>query len=262
MSNNVVLKHDQFEEDNSALEIVNVNKVYKSAKGGKVNALKDINLSIGKKQFISIIGPSGCGKSTLLRILAGLDVPTSGDINWINIEKDIGFVFQDSTLLPWKNVYDNARFPLHVRKMETEEMLNQLDQLLELAGLTDFKKSYPKELSGGMKQRVSIVRALSYNPEILLMDEPFGALDAMTRDKMNLELLRIWKETHKTILFITHSISEAVFLSDKVVVMSPRPGKVDKIVEIDLPRPRTVEEKDTLKFITYVKELREVLDDE
>ena len=241
------------------ITIKDVEKIYKTNKDREVYALKNINLSIGESEFISIIGPSGCGKSTLLRILANLDHPTSGDINWAKSSENIGYVFQDSTLLPWKNVYDNARFPLQVKKMETKENLEKLNNLIEMAGLKGFEKAYPRELSGGMKQRVSIVRALSYNPDVLLMDEPFGALDAMTRDKMNLELVKIWAETQKTVLFVTHSIGEAVFLSDRVVVMSPRPGKIDQVIDIDLPRPRGVEVRETLEYVNYVRQLREVL---
>jgi NitT/TauT family transport system ATP-binding protein len=242
-----------------AFEIKNLNKIYHSSNNRQVEALKNINLSVRKGEFISIIGPSGCGKSTLLKILSNLDKPSSGEINWKVSSENIGFVFQDSVLLPWKTVYENVIFPLEVKKIKTAENLEYVDQLLELAGLENFKKAYPRELSGGMKQRVSIVRALSYNPDVLLMDEPFGALDALTRDKMGIELMRIWSETKKTILFVTHSIGESVFLSDRVVVMSPRPGKIDEVVQIDLPRPRGVEVKDTIEFVQYVKRLREGL---
>jgi NitT/TauT family transport system ATP-binding protein len=243
----------------TAIRIEDVNKIYKASGGREVQALTHINLDVKESEFISIIGPSGCGKSTLLRILANLDTPSSGKIHWENSEDNIGFVFQDATLLPWKTVKQNAKFPLEVKKMVDSETLSNLDKLLELAGLKGFENAYPRELSGGMKQRVSIVRALSYNPDVLLMDEPFGALDALTRDKMGLELLRIWTETKKTVLFVTHSISEAVFLSDRVIVMSPRPGKIDEIIDIELPRPRTVEVKETIEFVNYVKMLREVL---
>lgn len=243
----------------SSILIQDVNKIYKSKDGREVQALSNINLEVHNSEFISVIGPSGCGKSTLLRILANLDKPSGGNITWGKSADNIGFVFQDSVLLPWKTVYQNARFPLEVKKMLTKENLKNLDKLLELAGLKGFEKSYPRELSGGMRQRVSIVRALSYNPDVLLMDEPFGALDALTRDNMGLELMRIWTETQKTILFVTHSISESVFLSDRVVVMSPRPGKIEEVINIDLQRPRKVEVKETMEFLTYVKKLREVL---
>ncbi|WP_028590638.1 ABC transporter ATP-binding protein [Paenibacillus massiliensis] len=243
----------------AAIRIQDVSKVYKSSGGREVQALTHINLDVRQSEFISIIGPSGCGKSTLLRILANLEPPTSGQMDWKDSADNIGFVFQDATLLPWKTVLQNARFPLEVKKLLSKDSLSNLDKLLELAGLKGFENAYPRELSGGMKQRVSIVRALSYNPDVLLMDEPFGALDALTRDKMGIELMRIWDETKKTILFVTHSISEAVFLSDRVIVMSPRPGKIDQVMDIELPRPRTVEVKETLEFVTYVKTLREVL---
>lgn len=243
----------------TVIRIEDVNKIYKASDGRQVQALTHIDLNVRKSEFISIIGPSGCGKSTLLRILANLDTPSSGSITWEKSADHIGFVFQDATLLPWKTVYQNAVFPLEVKKLATKENLENLDKLLELAGLKGFEKAYPRELSGGMRQRVAIVRALSYNPEVLLMDEPFGALDALTRDKMGIELLRIWMETKKTILFVTHSISEAAFLSDRVIVMSPRPGKIDEIIDIDLPHPRTVEVKETIEFVNYVKKLREVL---
>lgn len=243
----------------AAIRIQDVSKVYKSSGGREVQALTHINLDVRQSEFISIIGPSGCGKSTLLRILANLEPPTSGQMDWKDSSDNIGFVFQDATLLPWKTVLQNARFPLEVKKLLSKDSLSNLDKLLELAGLKGFENAYPRELSGGMKQRVSIVRALSYNPDVLLMDEPFGALDALTRDKMGIELMRIWDETKKTILFVTHSISEAVFLSDRVIVMSPRPGKIDQVMDIELPRPRTVEVKETLEFVNYVKTLREVL---
>lgn len=243
----------------SSILIQDVNKIYKSKDGREVQALTNINFEVQNSEFISIIGPSGCGKSTMLRILANLDKPSTGNISWEKSADNIGFVFQDSVLLPWKTVYQNAKFPLEVKKMATKENLKNLDKLLELAGLKGFEKSYPRELSGGMKQRVSIVRALSYNPDVLLMDEPFGALDALTRDHMGLELMRIWNETKKTILFVTHSISESVFLSDRVIVMSPRPGKIEQTINIDLPRPRKVEVKESMEFLAYVKKLREVL---
>ena len=171
----------------------------------------------------------------------------------------MGFVFQDSVLLPWKNVRENAGFPLVIKKDKTKESWDKLDDLLELSGLSDFKNSLPKELSGGMKQRVSIVRALSYDAPMLLMDEPFGALDAITRDHLNLELLKIWEMTKKTIIFVTHSIEEAVFLSDRVIVMSARPGQIKEIVEIDLERVRKESVRDTDKFQEYTKYLRGII---
>ncbi|MEE1475262.1 ABC transporter ATP-binding protein [Fusobacterium sp.] len=245
------------------LKISNMEKTYKNMAGQKTIALQNINLEVKEGEFISIIGPSGCGKSTLLKIVSGLDNPTGGKIEFnenFDLSQYIGFVFQDSVLLPWKNVYDNAVFPLEIKNLKTKENLEKLEQLLSMAGLADFKKSLPRELSGGMKQRVSIVRSLSYDPKLLLMDEPFGALDALTRDSLNIELLKIWEQTKKTILFVTHSIDEAVFLSSKVIVMSPRPGRIKEILDIDLGYPRTVEIRNNPKFIEYSKYLREVLE--
>lgn len=256
---NLVLRSVRVGVSELAFEIKDLDKIYHSSGNRKVEALKQINLTVNQGEFISIIGPSGCGKSTLLKILSNLDKSTAGNINWNVSSENIGFVFQDSVLLPWKTVYENVIFPLEVKKIKTKENLKYVDHLLELAGLENFKNAYPRELSGGMKQRVSIVRALSYDPDVLLMDEPFGALDALTRDKMGIELMRIWSETKKTILFVTHSIGESVFLSDRVVLMSPRPGKIDEVTRIDLPRPRGVEVKDTIEFVQYVKRLREGL---
>lgn len=250
-------------EKELCLKISNMEKKYKNMAGETITALQDINLEIKEGEFISIIGPSGCGKSTLLKIVSGLDTPTGGTIDFNNstdLSQYIGFVFQDSVLLPWKNVYDNAVFPLEIKNLKTKENLENLETLLSMAGLSDFKKSLPRELSGGMRQRVSIVRSLSYNPKLLLMDEPFGALDALTRDSLNIELLKIWEKTKKTVIFVTHSIDEAVFLSNKVIVMSPRPGRVKEILDIDLEYPRTVEIRNNPKFIEYNRYLREVLE--
>lgn len=243
-------------------KIKNLNKVYKNVKKDDTVALKDINLEVRKGEFLSIIGPSGCGKSTLLKIIGNLEKFSSGAIEWndgFKGKNNIGFVFQDPVLLPWKNVLENARFPLDVMKNATKENLEHLDDLLSLAGLQDFKNSLPRELSGGMRQRVSIVRALSYNAPVLLMDEPFGALDALTRDTLNMELLKIWSRTNKTIIFVTHGIDEAVFLSDRVAVMTSRPGQISEVIDIDIERPRTQEIRNSQKFSDYTKYLREVL---
>lgn len=238
----------------------NLNKVYNNLLKEDTVALKDVNLKIGQSEFISIIGPSGCGKSTLLKIIGNLDKATGGEIEYKDgANQQLGFVFQDSVLLPWKNVRENAEFPLVIQKKQTKENEEKLDELLELAGLTEFKTALPRELSGGMKQRVSIVRALSYDAPLLLMDEPFGALDALTRDHLNEELLKIWQNTKKTIIFVTHSIEEAAFLSDRVVVMSPRPGRIKEIVNIDLPRPRGETTRNDPKFSEYNKYLRGII---
>lgn len=239
------------------LKIKDVNKVYHNLLKEDTIALKDINLDVKAGEFISILGPSGCGKSTLLKIIGGLEKLSSGTMEY-NGGKDheLGFVFQDSVLLPWKNVQQNAEFPLVIKKKLNEENKKKLDELLTLAGLYDFRTALPRELSGGMRQRVSIVRALSYDAPLLLMDEPFGALDALTRDHLNEELLKIWQRTNKTIIFVTHSIEEATFLSDRVIVMSPRPGQIKEIVNIDLPRPRGERTRNDERFAEYNKYLR------
>lgn len=243
-----------------SVELKGLNKVYSNLLKEDTVALKDINLQIRPGEFISIIGPSGCGKSTLLRIIGNLDKPTSGTIEYRDgADQQMGFVFQDSVLLPWKNVRQNAEFPLVIQKKQTEENEKKLDELLELAGLSEFKTALPRELSGGMKQRVSIVRALSYDAPLLLMDAPFGALDALTRDHLNEELLKIWQKTKKTVIFVTHSIEEATFLSDRVLVMSARPGRVKEMVEIDLPRPRGEATRNDPKFTEYNKYLRGII---
>lgn len=239
------------------LKIRDVNKIYHNLLKEDTIALKDINLDVKAGEFISILGPSGCGKSTLLKIIGGLEKLSSGTMEY-NGGKDheLGFVFQDSVLLPWKNVQENAEFPLVIKKKLNEENKKKLDELLTLAGLYEFRTALPRELSGGMRQRVSIVRALSYDAPLLLMDEPFGALDALTRDHLNEELLKIWQRTNKTIIFVTHSIEEATFLSDRVIVMSPRPGEIKEIVDIDLPRPRGEKTRNDERFAEYNKYLR------
>ncbi len=246
-------------EVTNTVNIKHLDKIYSNLLKEDTVALKDINLEIKNGEFLSIIGPSGCGKSTLLKVIGGLEKPTRGEIEYLDKENRLGFVFQDSVLLPWKNVRENAEFPLVIQKKQTKENEERLDALLELAGLTEFKTALPRELSGGMKQRVSIVRALSYDAPLLLMDEPFGALDAITRDHMNEELLNIWTQTKKTIVFVTHSIGEAVFLADRVVVMSTRPGTIKEIVPIDLPRPRNSQTRNDPKFGEYTGYLRGII---
>lgn len=245
------------------IEMKNISKSFTSTNGERIQAIKDVSLSVEKDEFISIIGPSGCGKSTLLRILSELQEYDSGEILFHdeNLKDNLGFVFQDSVLLPWKSVYENIVMPLKIKHMETPETLAHVEELLDLMNLKEFRNSLPKELSGGMKQRTSIARSLSYNPKLLLMDEPFGALDAMTRDHLNLELRRLWKQTKKTILFVTHDIEEAVFLSTRVVVLSNRPSTIHDIVTIDLPEERTLELRDTPDFINYVSRLRGMLNE-
>ena len=245
----------------SWINVAGLHKIYNTRTGGKTHALSDINFSVKRGEFISIVGPSGCGKTTLLNILAGLISKTEGSakISGSEVTKplsEIGMVFQAPTLLPWRTILENVMIPIEVQKKDKNEGLKKANELLELVGLKGFEDKYPNELSGGMQQRAGICRALVHTPSVLLMDEPFGALDAMTREYMNLELLRIWKDSNQTIALVTHSITEAVFLSDRVIVMSPRPGRIAEIIEIDLPRPRTLEMMSSDAAGVYVKKIR------
>jgi NitT/TauT family transport system ATP-binding protein len=229
-----------------------------------VLALKDIDFSIGDGEFVSVVGPSGCGKSTLLKILAGLLPPSAGDAFLkgtpiTGARRDIGVVFQTPVLFPWRSVLGNVMLPSDVQGLDKSEMRKRALDLVNLVGLQGFEHRYPRELSGGMQQRVGIIRALIHDPAILLMDEPFGALDAMTRESMNVELQRIWMERRKTVLFITHSTGEAVFLADRVIVMTARPGRIGDVFPVDLPRPRLLEVMNTEKFGGYVKRIRDAL---
>jgi NitT/TauT family transport system ATP-binding protein len=208
-----------------------------------MEALQDINLSIKENEFICFIGPSGCGKTTLLRIIAGLEEPTSGTISLGGVAikgpgPERGMVFQEYSLFPWRTVLDNIAFGPELRGVPTTERQEKARQYLKMVGLERFETRYPHELSGGMKQRVAIARALVNDPKALLMDEPFGALDAQTRNVMQSELLRIWEEERKTVVFVTHSVDEAIYLADRIVIMSARPGRIKDTIEIDLPRPR------------------------
>ena len=244
----------------NVIEIRDLNKIYVT-KNGDVNALENVSLDVFDEEFITVVGQSGCGKTTILKIISGLLAKTSGSmmVNGHEVTgplSDVGMVFQAPVLPKWRNVIDNVMLPVEILGLDEEEYRQRAMELLKLTGLTGFETKFPRELSGGMQQRVSISRALIHNPPLLLMDEPFGALDALTREAMNLELLRIWTENKKTCLLITHSIGEAVFLADRVVVMTPRPGKVDKIIPVDLPRPRTAEMRLDPKFIEYVKEIQ------
>ena len=212
-----------------------------------VQALRDLNLEIGRSQFVSIVGPSGCGKSTFLRLVAGLDAPTSGELRVEGHDPlGLAFVFQDATLLPWRSVAHNVTLPLELRHEDADE---RVAQTLELVGLTDFADAYPAQLSGGMRMRVSIARALVTRPQILLLDEPFGALDEITRQRLNEELLRLWQEDHWTSLFVTHNVSEAVFLSQRVLVMSARPGHILADIPIPFPYPRSAYLRSAPEFI-------------
>ena len=245
----------------SWISVADLNKVYFPNKSEPTPALSDINFSIKHGEFISVVGPSGCGKTTLLNILAGLIPKTSGSAKIAGHEvvkplKEVGMVFQAPTLLPWRTIKENIMSPVEVQKLDKKSHLEQANQLINLVGLEGFENKYPNELSGGMQQRAGICRALVHSPAVLLMDEPFGALDAMTREYMNLELIRIWQESKQTIVFVTHSISEAVFLSDRVIVLSPRPGRIAEIVDINIPRTRDLAIMASDEAGVYVKRIR------
>jgi NitT/TauT family transport system ATP-binding protein len=229
----------------------------------EVHALQDVTLEIGRCELVSLIGPSGCGKSTLLRLIGDLLAPTAGSLlvngkspRQARLDRDFGIVFQQPVLFDWRTVEQNVQLPLEVMGVPKAERQARTAHLLKLVGLDAFARRNPWELSGGMQQRVSIARALSIRPAILLMDEPFGALDEMTRERLNRELLTIWSETATTLVFVTHSIAEAVFLSDRIVVMSPRPGRIETIISVDLPRPRGPETRELPRFFELIADVR------
>ncbi len=233
---------------------------------GPVHALSDVSLDIQKGEFVSLIGPSGCGKTTLLRVIADLEQPSEGEIN-INgmsphearLKRAYGYVFQAPALYPWRTIGKNIALPLEIMGYSKVEQAERVRKGLDLVNLTGFEKKFPWQLSGGMQQRASIARALSFDPDLLLMDEPFGALDEIVRDKLNEQLLRLWEMTQKTVVFVTHSIPEAVFLSTKIVVMSPRPGKIHDIITCDFPRDRTLDIRETPEFIDVANRVRQGL---
>ncbi len=247
------------------ISVDNVNKTFESA-GGPVTALSHVSLHVAPGEFISLIGPSGCGKSTLMRLIGDLTQPSSGAISVkgkpparAREDRDYGIVFQSPVLYDWRTVQRNVELPLEIMGLQAAERTRRAEELLQMVGLGDFRRAYPWQLSGGMQQRVAIARALVFSPSILLMDEPFGALDEITRERMQQELLQIWSRAKATVIFVTHSIPEAVFLSDRVVVMSPRPGRVEGIVNIDLPRPRNIETRQDPRFFTLATAVREQL---
>ncbi len=248
------------------VSIRDVNKIFETGGSESVVAVQDINLEIGANEFVSLIGPSGCGKSTLLRLIADLLTPTSGQLlvngkppRQARLGRDYGFVFQAATLYDWRTVSQNVQLPLEIMGYPPARRTARAQEMLQLVELEKFGRHYPWQLSGGMQQRVAIARALAFEPPLLLMDEPFGALDEFTRERMNMELLKIWGKTGGTVIFVTHSIAEAVFLSNRVVVMSPRPGRITKVVDIGLPRPRTFETREDPRFFAAVTDVRESL---
>ena len=246
------------------IRLDHVGKTYRTRRGDLVRAVEDISLEVGDNEFVTLVGASGCGKSTLLKLVAGLTPATAGGIHiggQVVREPfpDVGFVFQQPVLLPWRSVLDNVLFSVEMLGLDPRQYRKPAGDLLELTGLAGFESRYPRELSGGMQQRVAICRALLPDPSLLLMDEPFGALDAMTREEMSLELLRIWEERRKTILFVTHSIPEAILLADRVVVMTPRPGRIARVLTVDLPRPRTMAMEFDPRFKAASDEVRDLI---
>jgi NitT/TauT family transport system ATP-binding protein len=256
-----------FQEGDPAIVMAGLEKWFGQA-SQRVHALAPTNLAVAERELLVLLGPSGCGKTTLLRMIGGLLEPTAGrlKIEGRDLWKDgrrqsdalgeLGMVFQDANLFPWMTVEKNVALPLELRGMGRSERLAQAHELIRLVGISGFEGRWPKELSGGMRQRAAIARALSYNPKILLMDEPFGALDAMTRDAMNLELQRIWLQTRKTIVLVTHSITEAVFLADRIVLLSPRPGRIDTVIDVPFQRPRQLDIQSQSEFQRITRMLR------
>ncbi|MGH3092215.1 MAG: ABC transporter ATP-binding protein [Gaiellaceae bacterium] len=245
------------------IRTVDATKVYET-KSGAVNALESFSVDIHDGEFVCVLGPSGCGKTTLLWAMSGLHALTRGQV-LLDGEpitgprpQEIGMIFQEANLLPWRNLRQNIEFPFKIKRAKPDRV--RIADLVEATGLTGFEGAMPRELSGGMQQRASIVRALAQDPAVLLMDEPFGALDAFTRDEMNLLLLELWSETRKTVVFVTHNIGEAIFLADRVVVMTSRPGRLARVYEIDLPRPRTIEMTFEPEFISQIQEIKRAVE--
>jgi NitT/TauT family transport system ATP-binding protein len=254
------------------IDVDAVSKIYPS-NSGPVHALENVDLKVKRGEFVVLLGPSGCGKTTLLRLIGGLLSPTHGDLRvsgqslWRNGERDaevsreMGMVFQDANLFPWYSIEKNIALPLQLRGVDKKTRTAKAHELCDLVGIGGFEKRWPRELSGGMRQRAAIARALSYDPHILLMDEPFGALDAMTRDSMNLELQRIWMTSGCTVVLVTHSIPEAVFLADRIVLMTPRPGRIDRVLDVEFDRPRDLDLSASVEFQEIAKDLRHRLEE-
>jgi len=245
----------------TALSVRDLEVIYSDA-SGVVHALRDLSFSQAPNSFVSMIGPSGCGKSTLLKVLAGLVPPTKGDFQFNKEHPKVGMVFQKANLMPWRRVIDNISLPLELQDVPDETVREQTQALIKLVGLEGFEQAYPRDLSGGMAQRVAIARSLMHDPDVLLLDEPFGSLDALTRERMGDELLHIWQARRKTVLMVTHSISEAIYLSDRVLVLSARPGRLKIDLPVDLPRPRTPEMRYSSQFTSLAHTLRDSLQEE
>jgi NitT/TauT family transport system ATP-binding protein len=247
------------------IQVLNISLDYQT-NVGVLSALREVSFDVLEGRFITIIGPSGCGKSSLLNVLGGILQPSSGEVlvnriplTQIDRRNLVGFVFQEDVLLPWRNILENVRLPLEILHTEKSELREKPLKYLEMVGLLDFRSAYPRELSGGMKQRVGIARALVSDPPILLMDEPFAALDEITRMEMSQELLNIWQRTGKTIIFVTHSINEAVFLSDQIIVLTPRPGRIVRVIDVTLSHPRNLDILSSREFFDLMKLVRNSL---
>jgi NitT/TauT family transport system ATP-binding protein len=241
----------------SVIRLDRANKVFDN---GTI-ALQNLNLTVNRSEFVSFVGPSGCGKSTLLRMIAGLSDLSSGRLEWFDLDtsKKLAFVFQEPALMPWSTVRENVRLPLKLTGIPKKETDKTVDRTLQLVGLENFGRAYPRQLSGGMKMRVSIARALSTNPTMLLLDEPFGALDDITRNKLNDDLLALWSRQHWTVLFVTHNIYEAVYLSNRVLIMAARPGRIVADIKIDVPSPRTEEFRRSSVYSEYCQQVADAL---
>ncbi len=253
-------------EQRPIISIRNLSKSFGQGGRNETLVLENINLEVNRGDFVTLIGPSGCGKTTLLRIIGDLVEPTSGSVEvngktprQARLDRDYGIVFQAPVLFEWRTVKRNVELPLELSHVDSRERSRRADEMLDLMELSGFGSHYPWQLSGGMQQRVAIARALSFHPTLLLMDEPFGALDELTRERLNGELLEIWQRTNTTVLFVTHSVPEAVFLSTRVVVMSPRPGRIKRMIDVSLPRPRRFETREDRQYFQLVNEVREAL---
>ena len=262
MAQEALLPSESPTVEEAVIDVQGVSKIYTSREG-PVRALDDVSLTLRRGEFVSLLGPSGCGKSTFLTLVSGLIPHSGGSIRVHGREvtgpvTDLGFVFQSPTLLEWRSAIDNVMLQAEARNLPRDQAWEQARTLLRSIGLEGFERHHPSELSGGMAQRVAICRALLHNPDLLLMDEPLGALDALTRDQMGLDLQRLCLERDASVLFVTHSVPEAVFLSDRVVVMSPRPGRIEEVIDIDLPRPRTLAARETPGYVAYGKRIMDI----